>query len=501
MKRLFPLILIGFLAGCGDDDPSRAVADLPTIAETSDIHFDGAEMGVTPFIYRVRLAGVRVPAIKTVSYTIEPKAGTVSKPVHVSYSMSHLKARGNLESGSLLQLPVFGLYAGSVNQVSIRMSFSDGSAQDLAVSLTTDAFVDPTGIYTNPMFVQRRAAGSALGFDFFLLKPVNGSPVVVDTDGEVRWVTEGVPNAFSTLFTENGFIIGAIDSTEILRAELDGTVTPGQLATTNYSQFHHNIDPGRDGYLGEFDTPSDIESQLAEFNAAGEILKEWKFEDLISSHMQAGGDDPTLFVRRGVDWFHSNAATYDRRDDSLIASSRENFLIKVDYDTGEIIWIFGDPTKYWATFPSLQSKALTLAGGGLYPIGQHSVSVTSDGLLMVFNNGFQSVQQPTGAPAGAFRPYSTVSAYRIDPATMTATEEWSFDYGQSISSIICSSAYEADEKSVLVNYSFVDGGARSRLVGLNAAHEVVFDIQYDSLGSCGTSWNATPIPFHEMSFQ
>jgi hypothetical protein len=82
------------------------------------------------------------------------------------------------------------------------------------------------------------------------------------------------------------------------------------------------------------------------------------------------------------------------------------FVIKIDYDTGDIIWILGDPTKYWYTFPSLRAKALTITNGGLYPMGQHAPSVTSTGLLMVFNNGAESFNQPAGAPVGGTLAYS-----------------------------------------------------------------------------------------------
>ena len=44
-----------------------------------------------------------------------------------------------------------------------------------------------------------------------------------------------------------------------------------------------------------------------------------------------------------------------------MVSSRENFVMKLDYHTGNIIWILWDPSKYWYTFPSLRAKALTLA--------------------------------------------------------------------------------------------------------------------------------------------
>ena len=151
---------------------------------------------------------------------------------------------------------------------------------------------------------------------------------------------------------------------------------------------------------------------------SGGVLKEWDFATIVRDHMMTGGDDSALFVRPPNDWFHTNAAAYDPRDDSLIVSSREHFVMNVDYETGAIRWVLGDPTKYWWTFPSLRAKALTLTDGGLFPIGQHAVSITSDGLLLLFNAGNRSDFQPEGAPRGESRKYSAVSAYRIDAAAM-----------------------------------------------------------------------------------
>ena len=81
-----------------------------------------------------------------------------------------------------------------------------------------------------------------------------------------------------------------------------------------------------------------------------------------------------MLVRPPNDWFHTNSAIYDARDDSLIVSAREHFVMKIDYETGAIRWVLGDPTKYWYQFSSLRAKALTLDSGGLYPIGQHALS-------------------------------------------------------------------------------------------------------------------------------
>jgi len=153
-----------------------------------------------------------------------------------------------------------------------------------------------------------------------------------------------------------------------------------------------------------------------------------------------------------------------------------------------------------STFPSLRAKALQLVDGGLYPIGQHATSITSDGLVMVFNDGFQSLNQPAGAPAGASRPYSTVSAYSIDVASRTAQEVWDFNDGMALDSDFCGSAYEAGGKSVLVDYAIADRAADARLLGLDANHDVVFEFAYLDVGGC-SSWNAVPVPLDDMHFQ
>src|SRR5688572_28794485 len=98
-----------------------------------------------------------------------------------------------------------------------------------------------------------------------------------------------------------------------------------------------------------------------------------------------------------------------------------------------------------------------------YPIGQDAVSITHDGLLLLFNNGLGSLNQPAGAPAGESRSYSAVSAYAIDVASRSAQEAWRFDHGQSILSDFCSSAYESGAgASVLVSYAVADGRTHAR---------------------------------------
>ncbi|HEV2270589.1 MAG TPA: aryl-sulfate sulfotransferase [Steroidobacteraceae bacterium] len=450
------------------------------------------------------MSGSGLGSVTAVQYTIAPKPGSVSSAVHVEYSIAALQARGYVGDGTLT-VPVYGLYAGYDNQVSVELTRQGEGALPFEVDIATDAYVDPTGIYSNPNIVLKRAAGSSLGFNFIYIKSNIYSPIIVDTDGEIRWAVPVLGQALSSAFVGDTFIVGSDTQPMVYRLGLDGGLSALSLPTNSpaYAKFGHDIDDGKAGLLAEIDENGggveDIESNVVEMQVtnAVTVVNHWDLGAIISNYMTSQGDDAAAFVRPGVDWFHLNSAIYDPSDDSVIVSSRENFIIKLDYSTGAIKWIFGDPTKYWYTFPSLRAKALTLAPGGLYPIGQHALSITPDGLLMVFNDGLGSFNQPAGQSAGQSRTYSAVSAYSIDPQSMTATDVWDYDADQTIYSDVCSSAYESSDKSLLVDYAVADNQTEAILVGLDPNHNKVFEFQYPTK-SCNTSWNSRPIGLEDL---
>jgi arylsulfate sulfotransferase len=507
--------VIGLVA-CGNSHapgptPEPQAATRPgTLATSSAFQISTSRPGITPFISLVDLLGSETQNLAAAEFTITPKPGSVSRPVHVAYSIGALQREGHVDAAAgLITLPVFGLYAGYPNQVMVQLDFQDGSVTQLQTVITTSSYTDPNGIYDHPDIIQARAAGSDLSFDFFVMKSNLGSPVIVDTDAEIRWVGAGITSAFSSVLHGDSFLIGDQKSPTLHHLRLDGSLTEDvSMPEPPYVDFNHNIDYGKRGFLANFDTVNSLprvlngvmnfESTLVEIDAAGSVYDTWNLADIVSSYMRSQGDDASTFVRPGSDWFHMNAATYDPSDDTVIVSSRENFLMKVAYTTGNIIWILGDPTKYWYTFPSLRAKALMLEPGGLYPIGQHAVSVTSDGLVMVFNDGYPSTNQPAGEPAGEARTYSAISAYSVDAAAGAAQEVWRFDYGRALYSPFCSSVYEATSGSLLVDFAMADNQTQARLVGLDAAHNVVFDFAYSNVG-CNTSWNATPIVLNDLT--
>ena len=151
------------------------------------------------------------------------------------------------------------------------------------------------------------------------------------------------------------------------------------------------------------------------------------------------------------DWFHNNACAYRSSDNSLIVSSRENFVIALDYDSGIIKWILGDPTKHWYQFPSLRQFSLTMTPGTLPPIGQHAVSTPGDDLLLFDDGTGSELQQPPGET----RDYSAPRKYHLDLRALEATETWHYYPDPSVYSPFCSSVYEDAPDNYVIDYSRV----------------------------------------------
>ena len=478
---------------------------------TGGVVVTGQSAGPTPFIAEIHAIVTPASALKSVQFTISPKSGSVTRPASATFTSGYLQNRGYLNPQTgVLTVPVFGLYANYSNTVSLNFTFTNNSSQQSSVMVVTADWTDSCGVFKNPTVIQARTNDTSLSYDYWLTKNDcgNQSPIIVDTDGAVRWVGTLGLSTLSSMFFDNAFYIASnppssSDITGLARIEFDGTTS----FVKDYSSIgvtvtnHHNYDPGKYGMLVEVNTASQFESVIMEVDGLGNVINTWNLADIISAAMTAGGDDPTQFVQPApADWFHNNAATYRKSDDSLVVSSRENFVICVDYQTSAIRWILGDPTKQWYQFPSLRKYALTLAGNTLSPIGQHAVSFTYDDDLLLFDDGAASQNH---TPPGAFRNYSVPRKYHIDTQNMLATEVWNYANSPTLYSPFCSSVYEDSPLNYLIDYAIIEnipgGQFFAEVMGLNASGAKVFDYRYPTTG-CSIAWNSIPIHFESLIF-
>ena len=123
--------------------------------------------------------------------------------------------------------------------------------------------------------LQARSANTNLSYDFILLKTIGteASPLIIDTDGELRWrgTSGSSAGSLASLFYENGVYIGVGSS--ILRMELDGAITLNRdPSSAGVTGFHHNIDRGRDGLILDVSTATAVESVDFEIDMNGNVL-------------------------------------------------------------------------------------------------------------------------------------------------------------------------------------------------------------------------------------
>ena len=478
-------------------------------ADDTTIRITGYTPGVTPFVGKLNLIASNAAVLRSIQFTITPKPGSFARPLSGTYENYYLLARGfeNQQTGEIA-LPVYGLYAGRANTLTLTYRFTDGSSRQANFTATTASFNDQGCGYNNPTRLFPRANSTALSYDYIFDRSACGnfSPVILDSDGNLRWVS--TRPTLSVLFASSIFFDNAIFVTQgprLYRIELDDGTSRllADYSNMDVVNLHHNIDPGKTGLLIEPDTHAWFESEILEIDESdGHVLKIFNMADIISKAMVAGGEDPSQFVYHSpTDWFHNNGAAYNRADDSLIVSSRENFVICLDYQTKAIKWILGDPTKKWHQFPSLRKFALTVAPGSVPPIGQHAPSITFDQDLLVFDNGQKSnVQRPLGDQ----RAFASPRKYHLDLVAKVATEVWNFPNSESVHCPICGSVYEDAPLNYLIDYAFVNSGVPgsptfAQLLGLDADGQEIFYYQYRTMG-CSTAYNSIPIHLENTKF-
>ena len=159
-------------------------------ADDTTITISGKTPGVTPFISKLTLQVSNTTVLKSIQCAIDPKPGSVTRPLSGTYSNDYLMNRG-FEQPPVINLPVYGLYAGYTNIVRLTYRFLDGSSKQAVTAVTTATFDDQGCGYNSPTKIQPRTNSTHLSYDYIFDRSSCGtfSPVILDSDGALRWVS------------------------------------------------------------------------------------------------------------------------------------------------------------------------------------------------------------------------------------------------------------------------------------------------------------------------
>jgi len=171
---------------------------------------------------------------------------------------------------------------------------------------------------------------------------------------------------------------------------------------------------------------------IVEFAPDGTVVNEYHLLDIIDPyrlsysslitgwdwffHDYFGVEEPTR------DWTHANAVVHDTRDDSLIISMRhQDAVIKIDRQTGGLIWILGTHSNWnpdvfgpFLLNPDTDDELF-------FQYHQHAPMVTEEGNIMLFDNGnFRSSPFEPVYPEN----FSRAIEYSIDESSMDVSIAW-----------------------------------------------------------------------------
>ena len=155
---------------------------------------------------------------------------------------------------------------------------------------------------------------------------------------------------------------------------------------------------------------------IFEVTPEGEVVWEWHAFNVLDITRFPGSLSQRLKQSpqgQSYDWTHANALSYVAEDDTIIMSLRhQNWVIKIDHQTKQILWILGDTTD------ENIDKSFSLAPGGEWFYSQHAPQLQNDGTILIYDNGNERPDNPNS--------YSRAVLYSIDEKTLNAVQLWEY---------------------------------------------------------------------------
>lgn len=317
-------------------------------------------------------------------------------------------------------LPVLGLYPEYDNTVVITLE--DGTAYN--VTVTTEKienmpyqadYINTTSDYMNGQLMFVTPAGDSLagGYDY---------------RGDCRWhLVE--PFIFDMKPAANGRIL--IGSNRLLNMPYyTAGVCEMDLVGKIYTEYripggyHHDQFEMEDGNLliltQEKNAATAEDMCVLVDRGSGEIIKSWDYKKVLPQEAAKSGSWSEH------DWFHNNAVWYDKRTNSLTLSGRhQDAVINIDFETGELNWIIGDPEGWPEDMVS--RYFFTPAGEGDFDwqYEQHACMMLPDGDIMMFDNGHWRSKNKEHYRLNRDN-FSRGVRYHIDTEKMTIEQVWQF---------------------------------------------------------------------------
>ena len=370
-------------------------------------------------------------------------------------------------------LSIYGLYPDRDNTVvveygDVRKEFT------IKTEALPDDFVLPTSV---------DADKSELSNDLYFFTPSSkGYTCAYDVNGSVRWYLT-TNSIWEINRLDNGHLMVSTERLVNSPYYMTGLYEMDMLGKIykEYSLpggYHHDYFEMENGNLlvasDDFNSgEGTVEDYIVELDReTGKVVKSFDLKDILN--MEDGKSENWI----EYDWFHNNSVWYDEATNSITLSGRhQDAVINIDYDSGDLNFIIGDPTNWSEEYQKYFFK----------PIGetfewqwsQHAAMITPEGYVFIFDNGNnKSKIKEDYVPAE--ESYSRGVMYKIDTDNMTIRQvfEYGKERGSEFYSPYISDVDYLDKDHYIIHSGgivYVDGKNSNQPAGISGADKLVSD--------------------------
>ncbi len=370
-------------------------------------------------------------------------------------------------------LPIYGLYAGRENKVTIKCGDKEKELTIKTDELPDD-FILPTSVKKDE---------SKLNNDLYFYTPSSfGYTAAYDVNGDVRWyLTESAIWEINRL--DNGRLLVSTErlaevpyySTGLYEMDMLGKIyteysLPGGYHHDYYEMENGNLLVASDDFNNDSGT---VEDYVVEIDRkTGNIVKTFDLKDILK--MTDGKSENWI----EYDWFHNNSVWYDKKTNSITLSGRhQDAVINIDYDTGKLNWILGDPEGWSDEYQKYFFKPV--GDNFEWQWSQHAAMITPEGYVFLFDNG-NNKSKNEDEYVDAADSYSRGVMYKIDTDKMTIEQVWEYgkERGSDFYSPYISDVDYLDKDHYIVHsggISYKDGKIQNQPAGLAGADTLKSD--------------------------
>ena len=371
-------------------------------------------------------------------------------------------------------LSIYGLYADYNNEVIIEYEV-DGETISKTVNIQTeelpDDFILPTRVEADKENLDNQL--------YFFTPSSSGYTCAYDINGDVRWYLTNYA-LWKIDRLENGHLLVSTERlvnppyymTGLYEMDLLGKIyveysLPGGYHHDYYEMENGNLLISSDDFNNAKGT---VEDYIVELDReTGEIVKTFDLKNVLN--MSDGKSENWT----DYDWFHNNSVWYDENTNSITLSGRhQDAVINIDYETGELNWIIGDPTNWSEEY---QKYFFTPIGDDFeWQWSQHAAMITPEGYVFILDNGNnKSKIKEEYVPAS--ESYTRGVMYKIDTDNMTIEQIWQYgkERGSDYYSPYISDVDYLDANHYIVHsggIAYKDGEVLNQPAGLAGADEL-----------------------------